>query len=325
MLSPDDRVVIYMRPGCHVCARVKNFLTEHEVPFTARDVDSDPLTPRELWELLNRKADRLRVPFTALNDGEDVVLGFDPQRLEGVFVHGELGGVQPSSAVTTPLVYDEFVTPELDKALWGSDSRGRADDLSDKDGHDVATGQGQLRISCPANGGQPCSARPVRRTSTRRFGTPPGVLVSFELDMVFEADPHMGQSLDCPRGEIGLRDLPTGMLLGFEVSNGTILAVHQRCQLPGVVADAEQFSHRLISDIETKPGQLHRYRISYQHDTSRARWYVDDRCVYAAIVPLQIEGVSLGMGLLCGLVSGAAQATQRHASATWRPWNITAD
>ncbi|MGI8722709.1 MAG: glutaredoxin family protein, partial [Geodermatophilaceae bacterium] len=92
MLKPDDRVVVYMRPGCHVCARVKSFLTEHEVPFHARDVDSDPLTPREFWDLFNRKANRLRVPFTALNDGEDVVLGFDPQRLEGVFVHGELGG-----------------------------------------------------------------------------------------------------------------------------------------------------------------------------------------------------------------------------------------
>lgn len=238
MLKPDDRVVVYMRPGCHVCARVKKFLTEHDVSYEARDVDSDPLTPRELWDLFNRKADRLRVPFTALNDGEDVVLGFDPQRLEGVFVHGELGGVQVASAVTGSVVYDEFNAAELDGARWVS-----SDGERPERGYEIGTGQGHLRIS--SQGGD------VGYLSTERLGTPPGSLVSFEVDMSFEAALQSAPMLGPPLAEASLRDLPTGMLLGFEVTNEAIFAVHRRTGVPGVAAEAEHFAHRVITDQNT--------------------------------------------------------------------------
>lgn len=314
MLKPDDRVVVYMRPGCHVCARVKRFLTKHEIPYEARDVDSEPLTPRELWDLFNRKADRLRVPFTALNDGEDVVLGFDPQRLEGVFVHGELGGVQVASAVTAPVVYDEFTSAELDSTRWVSRAVDESNDLAAEHGYDVETGQGQLRIS-GAHGD-------VGYLSTKRFGTAPGSLVSFELEMSFKTEGQSGPTaLGASMGEVSLRDLPTGMLLGFQTTNDAILAVHRRAGVPGVAAEAEHFAHRVITDHDTEAGQSHRYRISYQHDTSQARWFVDDQCVYAAIAPLQIEGVSLSMGIV-GDAASTVTSAPVSASATWTPWQV---
>lgn len=314
MLKSDDRVVVYMRPGCHVCARVKKFLTEHDVPYEARDVDSDPLTPRELWDLFHRKADRLRVPFTALNDGEDVVLGFDPQRLEGVFVHGELGGVQVASSVTAPVVYDEFDTAELDDARWVSSA-----ELAEPS--EIDTGNGRLRISSAAGD--------VGYLSTQRFGTPPGSSVGFAVDMAFEAGRPSSPVLGPPLGHVGLRDLPTGMLLGFEVTDQTIFVVHRRTGVPGVAAEAEHFAHRVITDQDTKAGQSHRYRISYQHDSSVARWYVDERCVYTAVAPMQIEGVTLSLGIVLGEGADIAEdlmaaATSRPSTvATWTPWQVT--
>ncbi len=314
MLTPDDRVVVYMRPGCHVCARVKNFLTEHGVPYDARDVDGDPLTPRELWELFNRKANRLRVPFTALNDGEDVVLGFDPQRLEGVFVHGELGGVQVASQVSDPVIYDDFRSGELDRARWVPIAAAQTSGSAAEDGCCVDTGDGQLRLCAAAGAGG--------YVSTQRFGLPPGSLVSFDVDVAFEVpgrfqQPTVGQ----PMAELSLRDLPSGMLLGFEVTNEAILAVHRRGGVEGVAAEAEHFSHRVITELDTLPGQSHRYRLSYQHDTSEARWYVDERCVYVAISPLQIEGVSPSMGVLGG--GNPAGTVAAPASATFGPWRVT--
>lgn len=314
MLNPEDRVVVYMRPGCHVCARVKNFLTENGVPYEARDVDSDPLTPRELWDLFNRKAGRLRVPFTALNDGEDVVLGFDPQRLEGVFVHGELGGVQVASQVSDPVVYDDFSFGELDRDRWVSTAVDRAADPAAERGYDAEIGNGLLWISA-ADGD-------AGYLSTQRFGLPPGSLVSFELEMTFDAHgPAQQATGGPPMAELSLRDLPSGMLLGFEVTDDAILAVHRRAGVAGVAAETEHFNHRVITDNDTKSGQSHRYRISYQHDTSQARWYVDETCVFVAIAPLQIEGVSLSMGVLGrGDQAGTPAGT---ASATFGPWRVT--
>jgi len=314
MLKPDDRVVVYMRPGCHVCARVKNFLTEHDVPYEARDVDSDPLTPRELWDLFNRKADRLRVPFTALNDGEDVVLGFDPQRLEGVFLHGELGGVQVATAVDGDSVYDEFTSAELDGQRWAAREQEGAEALRSDHGHDIETGQGALRVSNPRGD--------VGYLSTQRFATPPGSLVSFQVHMSFEAGLQQATPLGLPLGEVSLRDLPTGLLLGFEVTNETIFAVHRRAGVPGVAVESEHFAHRVVTDLDSMAGQSHRYRISYRHDTSQARWYVDDRCVYEAITPLQIEGVTLSMGIVLGERADVLDASRHSAAATWTPWYV---
>lgn len=314
MLKPEDDVTVYMRPGCHVCARVKNFLTEHDVPYRARDVDADPLTPRELWDLFNRKASRLRVPFTALNDGEDVVLGFDPQRLEGVFVHGELGGVQVSSVVTDPVRYDEYTSADIDGSLWTAYGSGDGASGTPGGGPDLDTGAGRLTVSGAAGD--------VSVVSTRRFGTPPGSQIGCEVQMSVELASR-APTLGPPLGELSLCDLPTGIVLGFEVTNDVIVAVHRRSGPPGVAAESEHFSHRVLTDAPTGPGKAHQFRITYQHDTSRAQWYVDGRCVFSAISPHQMEGVSLGMGLRAGSGSGDVDPAQ-PGLVSWAPWRIEA-
>ncbi|MBA2552595.1 MAG: hypothetical protein H0V10_02630, partial [Geodermatophilaceae bacterium] len=163
-----------------------------------------------------------------------------------------------------------------------------------------------------------------RLVSSRRFGTPPGSLVTFELEMAFARDPRLAGRAGPPLGELGLHDLPTGMVLGFEVTNDAILAVHRRLGVPGVVSAAETFSHRVISDVGTTAGDKHRYRISYQHDTSTACWYVDDSCVYTARSPLQMEGLSLVMGLVGAAASDDPRAGQCANWASWTPCLVSA-
>ena len=221
--------------------------------------------------------------------------------------------MQVATQVSAAEVYDEFSSTELDTARWVSTAVDHAADPAAARGYEVETGDGQLQIS--ALDGD------AGFLSTQRFGLPPGSLVGFELEMTFAAqDVAAPTTVGPPMGEISVRDLPSGMLLGFEVTNEAIFAVHRRTGVPGVAAESEHFSHRVITETDTKPGQSHRYRISYQHNTSQARWYVDEHCVYAALVPLQIEGVSLSMGIVHG--GNDAGSATKSAAATWTAWQI---
>lgn len=310
MLTPADRVVVYARPGCHVCARVKAYLTEHEVPYDVRDVDADPLTPRELWDLFNRKAGRLRVPFTALNDGQDVVLGYDPLRLAGVFVHGELGGVQVSEPVAGREEYDDWRGSSLAAARWRPWPGG------DSTGHTTEVAGGELRLRVTGNAGDGEVDHEVGYVSARRFATSPGSTVSFEVRMSASVPGGDGGRPGPARVLLGVRDLPTGMALGFEVTDDAVLAVHERVDRAGVTAAHEQFAHRVLTDVRTAAGRPHRYRIDYRHETSQARWYVDDAEVFTATAPMPMEGVSLSWG--------ARRGAGPDLTATWGPWRITA-
>lgn len=260
MLSQDDKITLYMRPGCHVCARVKAFLTDNGVPFTVRDVDAEPLTPDELWALFNKKADRLRVPFTAVNDGDDVVLGYDPLRLEGVLLRGDRGGWQASTALAGERTYES----DLPRG-WTSDAEGHV--------------------------------------STERFATPPGSHLEAEVGMSVRADPPAFAGLR-------LHDVAGGIIFGFEVTSSAVFAVHRRLALPGVNLPEETFAHRVELGLPTTPGESHRYRIAYQHDSGQVDWHVDGVRAYWSTTPRPVEGMSLGM------------SAGPDARARWTPWLI---
>lgn len=327
VLTAEDRVVLFMRPGCHVCARVKKYLTEHSIPFEIRDVDSEPLTPRELWGIFNRKASRLRVPFTVLNDGEDVVLGYDPLRLEGVFLLGDHGGWQRSSAVYGKQTYDDYTEAALNSARWqiiSAVSDSGADAVGTK--FEVVTGGGALTLSANLHDK---SADDAHRSyvSTERFGTPPGSSVTFELEMAVDNDRQVRFNRNAAFGVLSITDIAGGLSLGFHATNDTIFALHERRLLAGVTLPEERFSHRVVLDVDTDRGVQHRYAIRYQHDTGVAEWYVDGTCRYWAVTPRPIEGCSLAMGLF-GARNSAPSTAQDAAvdtgiSARWTPWFIS--
>lgn len=68
------RVVLYSQPGCPPCFAAKRFLAARGVEFEYRDVQADPAALRELAALRSQSTPTIVV-------GEEVMIGFDPERL----------------------------------------------------------------------------------------------------------------------------------------------------------------------------------------------------------------------------------------------------
>ena len=80
--KPETRVVLYSQPGCAPCFAARTFLKSRKVPFTYRDVQADPQAFRELMDLGSRSTPTLLV-------GSEVMIGFDPEKLETLLAAGE--------------------------------------------------------------------------------------------------------------------------------------------------------------------------------------------------------------------------------------------
>jgi len=71
------RVLLYSQPGCPPCFASMQFLKASQVAFEYKDVQADPTALRELMELNSRSTPTIVV-------GEEVMIGFDPERLEAL-------------------------------------------------------------------------------------------------------------------------------------------------------------------------------------------------------------------------------------------------
>ncbi|MBO8142722.1 MAG: glutaredoxin family protein [Firmicutes bacterium] len=71
-------VVVYTTDTCPYCTMLKDFLNSQEVPFEERNVSRNPRWVAELVELGSRG-----VPTTVIG-GEEVVVGYQPQRILGL-------------------------------------------------------------------------------------------------------------------------------------------------------------------------------------------------------------------------------------------------
>ena len=71
------RVILYSQPGCPPCYAAKKYLAARNVPFEYKDVQADPAALRELVKLNSRSTPTILV-------GEEVMIGFDPDRLESM-------------------------------------------------------------------------------------------------------------------------------------------------------------------------------------------------------------------------------------------------
>ena len=71
------RVVLYSQPGCPPCFAAKQFLAARKISFEYKDVQKDPVALRELMDLKSQSTPTILV-------GEEVMIGFDPERLESM-------------------------------------------------------------------------------------------------------------------------------------------------------------------------------------------------------------------------------------------------
>jgi len=69
-------VLVYSTPTCPFCTRVKEFLKENNISFTAIDVSSD----QEAAEKMVQKSGQMGVPVLDI-DGE-IIVGFDKDAIK---------------------------------------------------------------------------------------------------------------------------------------------------------------------------------------------------------------------------------------------------
>lgn len=75
MYSSMKEVTIYSTPTCHFCQLTKDFLTEHNIPYTDHNVATDLEKRQEMVD----KSGQMGVPVIFV--GDQMLVGFDKDRL----------------------------------------------------------------------------------------------------------------------------------------------------------------------------------------------------------------------------------------------------
>lgn len=73
-----SNITVYTTPSCPWCHKVKAYLNEKGVAFQEVDVSTDDQAAQNMVKLTGQRS----VPV--VSDGSQYVVGFDPDRLEGM-------------------------------------------------------------------------------------------------------------------------------------------------------------------------------------------------------------------------------------------------
>lgn len=143
--------------------------------------------------------------------------------------------------------------------------------------------------------------------STRHFVVPEQGEISFEWSMRARCANTKPHDLYDGFVSVNLLDFSTGVALDFFVCNDIVATVFALLPFPGVPepADAENaLKPKYFCDfnelsLETAPGLLHRYRISYSRGKDEVRYFVDGQEVGAYTeVPVKINSFIIALGLM---------------------------
>ena len=79
-MSEAKKVKIYSTPTCPYCKMAKEWMKEQKIEFTDVDVSSDEKAAEEMTE----KSGQMGVPVIVV--GDEVIVGFDKPKLEGLLL-----------------------------------------------------------------------------------------------------------------------------------------------------------------------------------------------------------------------------------------------
>ena len=171
--------------------------------------------------------------------------------------------------------------------------------------------------------------------STRTFAAPDDGEISFEWDMSARCTGTKAHDLYDGFVSVNLLDFSTGVALDFFACNDVIATVYARLPFPGVPApdDPEDavkpkyFCDFNELDVETRPGQTHRYRICYSSARDEVRFFVDDQDAGTYTeVPSKIGSLIIALGLMTEKTIEQGKSVSVHGqglTGEWGPFTIT--
>ncbi|WP_207782128.1 DUF6081 family protein [Phytoactinopolyspora limicola] len=232
--------------------------------------------------------------------------------------------------------YDSFLerSTQLDPSRWEivrmRDQNGTVHEYRDRNAR-VRAGDGRLNISVLPftrfHDTDPMGNNAkLLCLSTEHFKAPPGLELIFEVDMAVTTNGQVPFDLLDAFGTANLVDFATGTVINMAATNDTVYAVHERLAVPRGTGE-NQFTHRIVLDVATRPGQQHRYSLAYRSDTGGFTWFVDGEPHYWAVAPARPTGFQVGMGLFSARsLTQFSRAEREHgqgAAGQWGPWRIS--
>ena len=166
--------------------------------------------------------------------------------------------------------------------------------------------------------------------STRTFVAPENGEISFEWEQKARCMGTAAHDLYDGFVSVNLLDLTTGAALDFFVCNDIIITVYAILQFPGVsvlpdkeLADKPKYFCDFGElPIETKLGQLHRYRISYHRGKDEVAYWVDGREVARYTdVPIKLNGFAIAMGLMTEKTIEHGKSVSVHGQTLIGEWS----
>ena len=171
--------------------------------------------------------------------------------------------------------------------------------------------------------------------STQKFVPPDDGEISFEWEMSARCTGTKAHDLYDGFVSVNLLDFTTGMALDFFACNDVIASVYARLPFPDVPAPADPenadkpkyFCHFHELPVETAPGQIHRYRISYYKGKDELSFYVDGQLVtHYSEVPSKINWLIAALGLMTEKSIEQGKSVSVHGqglTGEWGPFTIT--
>ncbi len=171
--------------------------------------------------------------------------------------------------------------------------------------------------------------------STRTFTAPENGSLTFAWEQRARCSGTAPRDLYDGFISVNLLDFSTGAALDFFVCNDIITAVYAILPFPGVPA----LPDTLLNDkpkyfcdfdelpVETKPGQLHRYQISYQRGKDEIVYSVDGcEVAHYSNVPLKLNGFVIALGLMTEKAIENGKSSSVHGQiliGEWSKFTIT--